>query len=319
MTIGSGKRDLKLHKCMRTWQNLPPSAGLHTEGLAHVLGAYESNLNRVYALAVFPAALANTTSVITEHTARAHFENADKLSSGAVSRDELKIDIAARIGRDADRRDRVIKEGGKPFQDMVQKEISFGFMAMEDFLAGGLYSGGEAWLAAQITGIWTAFESMAEALWITALNLHPRTLAELGDRKRGAEEKKVSLYLLQMHSYDLSSKMGEVLRKRYVFEKLEEMRQAYNDAFRKDGDRIISIISDRGLDALAITRHVIIHNAGIIDDEFLKRRADLPAPLVAGKGDSLPLDGEITSDLVQPVIKLGLDLIDAVDTWLNLH
>jgi hypothetical protein len=322
MTNRPGKRNLKLHSCVCAWQNLPPSPGLRTQGLTSVLGAYEANINRVYALTIFPPALANTTSLITEHTTRVHVENSEKVKSGHITDEELKLLVAARIGADADRRDKIIKAGGKPMQEMMQKEIAFGFAAMDEFLAGELANGADAWLSAQITGIWTAFEAMAEELWVTALNLHPRALTELGGQKQkrgGGDDKKIDLRFLQMYGYDLSSKMGDVLRKRYVFEKLEEMRQAYEEAFTDDGKPIIAVISDRRLDALALTRHVITHSAGIIDDQFLKRRADLPAAIIGNKGEPLPLDGQITSDLIRPAIELGWGLIDSVDTWLATH
>ncbi len=176
-------------------------------------------------------------------------------------------------------------------------------------------------MSAQITGIWTAFESMAEELWRAALNVHPEGLSELRGGKKGssADDKKIDLSYLHRHNYDLSDKMGDVLCERYSFDRLDDIRKAYREAFYCDDDRIKTAVEDRSLDAVSLTRHVIVHNGGIMDDKFLKRRADLPSAILGEAGAPLPLDGSIVQALIVPVISKGWELIEAVDAWLDLH
>jgi hypothetical protein len=157
---------------------------------------------------------------------------------------------------------------------LLQGEVKFGFEVLNSMLSSHLSHGADAWMSAQITGIWTAFEALAEEIWIAAVNAHPSDLAELNSGKKGAtESKEIDLFLLQKYGYDLSPHMGKFLSLRYSFDRLEDIRRAYREA-HFDGDQTVDrVISDRSLDALSLTRHVIVHNGGIIDDDFLRRRS----------------------------------------------
>jgi hypothetical protein len=75
-------------------------------------------------------------------------------------------------------------------------------------------------------------------------------------------------------------------------------------------------LAERSLDAVSLTRQVIVHNGGLIDETFLRRKADLPSELIAPVGEPLPLNGEIVASLIGPVMQLGWHLILAVDQWL---
>jgi hypothetical protein len=260
----------------------------------------------------------NTTKILTEIKAAVIFDNAKEIHEEKITEDEIKDEIQRRIDAHASEREQTLRAGGAPAKALVQSELVFGFTAMNDFLRGELRGAGEAWLAAQITGTWTAFEAMAEELWVAAINHHPKILAEIG-KKGSAEDKKIDLSWLHRYGYNLSNKMGEVLRKKYSFDKIVEMKEAYETAFSEDAQAILDIVTNRSLDALALTRHVIVHNGGIIDDAFLKRKSDLPPNILAANGEPLPLDGNITSDLIAPVMQLGWNLIYEVDQWIIRH
>jgi hypothetical protein len=320
MPNGVGVSHLKLHLCVTPWKTVQSLTTTQTTELESVRKTFETNLNRVHAFTVFPPAIVNTTKILCEIRASAIFDNRLSLLNGKISEAEVNSIIEQRVQEHADKRAKIITAGGQQARDLLQGELAFGFEAMNSFLKDELASAAHAWLSAQITGIWTAFESMAEELWVTAMNLHPRILAELrGSKRSGGDDKKIDLFLLQMHGYNLSSKMGDVLRRRYLFDKLEEIRQAYADAFSDDADDIKNIINDKFLDALALTRHVIVHNGGIIDAAFLKRKNDLPTAIIGNIGDPLPLDGDVTATLIGPVMQLGWNLLTLVDQWLAGH
>ena len=101
-------------------------------------------------------------------------------------------------------------------------------------------SGGiEALLFAEVLGMWTAFETMAQDSWEGALNTHPVGLAELkGVRNRirnkwksaglsssppnlsdkdEVESKLVPLNAIQRYQFDLRTRMGTILRDRLTF------------------------------------------------------------------------------------------------------
>jgi hypothetical protein len=111
--------------------------------------------------------------------------------------------------------------------------------------------------------------------------------------------------------------MGTILCKRFSFDRLEDIRRAYAEAaFDDDKLPIGELLAEKSLDVLSLTRQVVVHNGGLVDEAFLRRRADLPAELVVDVGEQLPLNGEIVAALIAPVMQLGWELIVAIDQWL---
>jgi hypothetical protein len=177
-------------------------------------------------------------------------------------------------------------------------------------------------LAAVVTGTWTAFETLAESIWETALNEHPQGLAALDgvagkNRKRGDEPKSLPLPILQKYRYDLSSHMGTILKDRYPFDRLEGIQRAYSDAAFEDDQKILGLILRSELQVLAAIRNALIHNGGIIDEEYLKHRKILPSPAVGAVGTPIALDGEIVAAVVIPVVQIAGQLIAVIDDWLS--
>jgi hypothetical protein len=313
-------RNLKFRALVLPFRTVQQVAALKTVALTDVHEAYARNLNRVYALMVFAPALVQTATTLTEITTRLHLENEITPEASQLDMQTFSIELTKRIEADADKRRRILEKKDDEARKKVQDEIFYGLDAMQSFFQNDLSEAADAWLSAQITGTWTAFEALVEELWINALNLHPRGLAELKGAKKGSgDDKKIDLSLLQRHHYDLSSKMGHVLSKRYSFDRLEGIKNAYIEAFSPDGDIIKTIISDPTLEALAQTRHVIVHNGGIIDAAYLKHKSILPTAIQGDVGGHLKLDGEIAATLMAPAMQLGWNLIAAVDQWLDSH
>lgn len=317
----SSERNLKLEDCITSWQMVASMTQAKTGGLETVIDAYHRNLDRVHALTAFPPVLIQTAMTLTRVTVTTYEKYKDQVASGKIADAELEALVHKRLDETQTRRKKRIESGDQKMKDIYEREqkIAFGFLE-NSFNKLGLSSGAEAWMSAQITGVWTAFESMAEELWRIALNLHPEGLSELKGGKRGSsEDKKIDMSFLHRHSYDLSDKMGDVLCERYSFDKLEDIRKAYRDAFYCDEDKINAVIEDRSLDAISLTRHAIVHNGGIIDEKFLRRKADLPAGILGEAGKPLPLDGLVVRTLIVPVISKGWQLIESVDQWLDTH
>jgi hypothetical protein len=311
-------QNLNLQACLSPWQDMRNNYQTQIPELSPVSSAYENNLRRVYLFTAFPAALVNATKTLTEVTAEIRFKHRQDLKSGIRKPIQLSAEIQAAIDKDAGLRETILKGGGKSAQELLQREINIGFRAMNEFLSGDLYEAAHAWLSAQLTGTWTAFEAMTEELWVAALNVHPSGLAELSAGKRApSERRKVDFKYFNIYGYDLSSKMGLVLKEKYSFDRLEGIREAYTDAWFENDQAILEAINNRALDALAETRHVIIHNGGIVDQKYLDRQSCLPQALVVPVGAALPLDGAVTAQLTNPVMRLGWTMIMLVDAWLS--
>lgn len=162
-----------------------------------------------------------------------------------------------------------------------------------------------------------AFEAMAEELWEKALNVHPHDLSNVTfperDKKGFLPEK------LQEMGFDLRDKMGTLLKSKFRFEVLKEVRLAYAGAFSTDGGEVYRAINDQRLDVIAILRNVFVHANGKLDAAFMEQSksvAGLGAIRVLDEGAKVPLDGLLLKQVVEGCIEAGCALIRAVDNWM---
>jgi len=213
----------------------------------------------------------------------------------------------------------------------------------------------DAWLASLIIGTWTAFETLAGDLWVSAVNSQPQVLAPLiGTEKRierlaiggvvnkprpeskmevddeescSASRTMIALgamFRVTKGKYDLGDKMGTLLStSRCVqFTSLDDIRAAYSLAFSEKAkkartDNIDAALASKSLDALSAVRNLIVHKAGLADEVYLEDCRTAPnAPPLRDK-ERLMLNGAMCHDLIGPVIKVSVDLIIAVDSWLS--
>jgi hypothetical protein len=323
-------RELKLQACLRAFEGLKHLPPLKTEALCSVGNAFERNVGRVFSLLHFPI-IAVTTATITQSAVAQIMKEMPQ-----ASEEEQTKAVATRTLAHYELRHEALKRGGARANELKEIEIDNAFVTLRE-TARMMEEGAEAWLAAQITGTWTAFEAMAEDLWETALNTKPKWLAGLsgedrlnrrqqketlhGANRHGDEDKKVDLEWLQRNGYDLSKCMGTVHKRRYKFDSLTGIRKAFAEAFSKDRAAIDAILADKVLDALALVRNNLVHSGGIVDEEIIRRAGDLPTELhrTITIGTPILLDGELVSQLVGPVLKCGHDLVVAVDDWLVSH
>ena len=188
----------------------------------------------------------------------------------------------------------------------------------------------QASMMSYVTTGWTIIETMAADLWEASLNSHPSGLANLSGspkRLRGGqptkpnpsnmkESKTIPLDAVSMHGFDVSKKMGTILRARFEFASLDGTREAYASAFSKDSAQIDRALTDKSLDALSAVRNVIVHRDANADGEYVKKTEFLNALPKATAGQHLLLDGEIVVRLLKPAISAANQLLVAVDDWL---
>jgi hypothetical protein len=164
---------------------------------------------------------------------------------------------------------------------------------------------------------WTAFESGAKDIWAAALNCRPNTLwqptiSKLPVEKEsdGLSAKQISVGLLAKHNFDLRGKLGSLLAEKFDFTGVSGIRTAYVSAFGKIAP-FDTIFDEQNLATLEATRHLIVHRAGFVDDEYKRRTKDS-----SSIGNQIRLDGQRVCELVNSSIAVYCKLIKHVDDWL---
>lgn len=236
---------------------------------------------------------------------------------------------------------RIRQAGDDQLSPTVLQELSEGLRILSQLAAtlGAMRIGAPEMLASFITATWTIFETLAGDLWEAALNGHPANLAKLKGKKnriRGAtrsslqgvpvpydrgngEGKSIPLSQVERYKYNLSDKMGTILREKFKFDRLDCIREAYSVAFYNAADEVDAALTDKALDALSQTRNLIVHRAGVVDRHYYDQTTKLPLAPKGEIGAPILLDGELTEALVGAGIDRCNHLIFAVDNWLGKH
>lgn len=174
-----------------------------------------------------------------------------------------------------------------------------------------------ALLYAGCSSAWAAFECAAKDAWIAAVNARPLKLAQPAFTKvsddpppEGLTAKQVSVALMARHGFDLRDKLGTLLAPKFDFTGVAGIRGAYGAAFGVRPE-FSEPLSDPILATLEATRHLIVHRAGLVDEEYRRRTGD-----TTRTGQLLQLNGTRVSQLCNAAVASGCKLLLAVDTWL---
>jgi hypothetical protein len=169
-------------------------------------------------------------------------------------------------------------------------------------------------LLSGISAVWTAFECLAIDMWVAVLNekLFPfgrdaLSAVSPSEAELGISGKQVSVGLLGKYGFDLRDKMGSVLRAKFDFTGVGGIKKAYSAAFGR-ADTLSSILGSQKLAELEATRHLIVHRAAVVDEDY-KSRVDSSLSI----GAPLPLSGITAAALIAAGIQSGCDLIAFVD------
>jgi hypothetical protein len=198
-----------------------------------------------------------------------------------------------------------LADAAQAFEDQatVEKKIRLGLLAL---------------FSSTLVATWTAFEALAGDLWEAAINARPKLATGIS--------KTISTSLLELHDFNVPRKMGTILREMkgsntITFGTLEDIRDAYKKAFTEHADSIHNALKDdnQSLDALSLTRNLIVHKAGKCDSEYKRRAAPIPQLPQLAIGQSLMLDGDLVKKLMEPAIFSCRQLLDSVGKWLNNH
>jgi hypothetical protein len=197
----------------------------------------------------------------------------------------------------------------------------------------------ETVLSGVVTGTWTAFETLATDLWVTAVNARPMTLGtnaylapkrDLVDTDTRDKLGSLSIDILRQYGFNLGSSMGTMMHEKRIatFNTLDDIRNAYAQAFciRRNGTRSplpevknwFSGPDYEKLRVLEALRHVLVHRGGRADKAFLDRVEDKAQVFsVSKREDIVVLDGAIVRDYCNAGVKRALVLLRGVDIWLQ--
>lgn len=149
-----------------------------------------------------------------------------------------------------------------------------------------------------ITGMWTSFEVLAEELWNAAIKERPLLNQNWSTKER-----------------DTSG-----------FRSVKKLKNLYSYTFRLDDADIQKTIGDERIEGLALTRNLLTHKLGKIDQEFDERRKGKPYPIPClscfdayDRDQKVKITGPIVQHLISPLPVLGLDLIHHVNQWIKAH
>lgn len=289
---------------------------LQTPGLRAPATTFCTNINRLHAMLILPV----TVSAYSRLFQQCKDQAIQELGEGNERIDDRIVELGSEwhaTNNDAQRRAYIVRYG----------QGTFG-----RFASGPIRMGCEAMLIAQVTGMWTAVETLAGDLWEAAINAHPHRLSELkgkgkpqglsGPDTQPAEksqkaEKSVKLRLIQKYKFDLSKYMGTMLKGRYNFTSLNDtngMRAAYWEAF--EDDHVRATVDSVELKALACVRNVFVHKAGVIDEKFQEELNGVPQLADLLSAGRIRVTGQFVQNLILPVITTCCDLIHSVDNWL---
>jgi hypothetical protein len=173
--------------------------------------------------------------------------------------------------------------------------------------------------SAAISLSWTAVECVASDLWVASLNngavpLAQNALMPLDQQEPGElTSKHIPVGLAARYGFDLRHCLGTLLKPRFDFTSVSGIHKAYKIFPMKD-DFLKRILEEPLLAELEATRHLIVHRASKIDDEY-KRRT----------GSSLEIGTRLSfaEDKVWKFLRVcgntGFDLLAFVNDWFNAH
>jgi hypothetical protein len=317
------------------------ATAVKTDALRPIVAGLSDNVARIYALWQASPYLISIGTAIQQAT----YFALHQITGSPIPKPEYQRDPVLMAAVSQAATFRLVQIDRKFASAQGNREaLAAGLTNLNLMLSGGpntlLSKGIGAVLESMLLSAWTTFETLAADLWETALNEHPQELALLRGKlprdapkakkplaalppreaPETAESKMIKLDYLQRHGYNLSRLMGTVLREKFNFQILESIREAYAQAFDERHAAVRAAVFHPSLTALAATRNVLVHRAGVVDQEFLddmKRTGEFAGLFTAAKLKvRLEVGGKAVGQLLRPAVAQMGALIAAVDAFL---
>ncbi|MDX5584435.1 MAG: hypothetical protein QNK20_05810 [Aureibaculum sp.] len=163
---------------------------------------------------------------------------------------------------------------------------------------------------------WTIFEAFSKDLWKYILNKQPQKFinhllksnSSSINEIEGINGKQISISLLSKFNFDLSNNLGDILAPKYDFTSARGIKTAYKDLLNLDKIEL-AFLNDKQISQLEITRHLIVHNAGIIDEDYLRRTTNKNEKL----NDGIIISHEDASNMINASVEAVVGLISIIE------
>lgn len=178
-------------------------------------------------------------------------------------------------------------------------------------------------LQSALVRAWSSLESLAEDLWEYSLNIGidqlgiaaaERVLSDQESQKRNVEgllAQSVQIHVLARYGWNISGKLGTLLKTRCDFTSVQGINRAFAVVF-KDRMPVPQLRKTQELRQIELLRHVIVHRAGIFDEEYrdtTKKEIHI--------GSRLELTSDEAANAANLIIEEGMGLWSAVQTALT--
>ncbi len=293
---------------------IKPLSTIQSEILFPTARTFITNIKDTLSLAILPYSLMMYAQGIA-HGTKELVELEIHLAGDSEEVRKRKLqELHERAGKEAGQK--VIES--EQFQMRLREQA---YSMLDGILRVDLYrSSLRSLILAVISEAWTAFETLATDGWEAVLNARPLPLAQnaltvLSPSSESSDisRKHISVGLLAKYAFDLRNNMGTVMKSRFDFTSVSGIGRAFTSVFGKTKE-LEEVVGNHHLSALEASRHLIVHRAGIVDDEFRRRTAS-SAPL----GSPFPLEGDTTKTLVNAAAESGVKLLSVCDDWLIRH
>lgn len=137
---------------------------------------------------------------------------------------------------------------------------------------------------------WSAFEIFSKNLITQLINIYPHISIELVNNSKTNTKfqfKKIDLIKLAEYDFDISSSIGNIITENINFSNLSNIKNIF-EVIYPNNKKINKKLSSPHIWELNQRRHCIVHNLGIIDDDFVtntKSKAQVGTKLVVTPAD----------------------------------
>lgn len=167
-----------------------------------------------------------------------------------------------------------------------------------------------------IVNSWTIFEAFSKDLWKYLLNKRPQKFinhllksnSSSLNEIEGINGKQISINLLSKFNFDISNSLGDILAPKYDFTSARGIKTAYQELLNLDKIEL-AFLNDKQLSQLEITRHLIVHNAGIIDEDYLRRTINENEKLNIG----ITISHDDAGNMINASIESAVGLISLIE------
>lgn len=168
--------------------------------------------------------------------------------------------------------------------------------------------GSKELLRQSIVLMWVALEALATDLFVLALNSSPHMTIQLlrDEQCKKRFQSRDLVKVVEQHGFDLSNKMGEVLRSLGNLDDPETIKAVFQ-VICPNSEALRVALAQPELWKLYQRRNLLVHRAGVVDKSFLEKTGEQ-----VEVGSKLTVVSEDVSRFLSLVRGIGKEMITAV-------